>query len=99
VSVLPVDEEKPGWPPNVFTALHQHEGSPEEGQYGGPRVTVRWLGAATLEISYDPRTSTLRRHREAKGVRVVYRVAEQEHTKFRGRTPAPRGEAAPQPDG
>ena len=77
VSVLPPEREKPGWPPNAFTALHEQEGSPS-GAFFGPRITVRWLGPSELEISYDPRAKTLRRHEEVDGVRVVYRIAEQE---------------------
>jgi hypothetical protein len=76
VSVLRAGAKKPGWPPNAFTALHHDDGSPEEGRFGGPKVTVRWVDAETLEISYDARASTLRRHRDVNGVRVVYRVAE-----------------------
>jgi hypothetical protein len=89
VSVLSPDEEAPGWPPNAFTALHHDEGSPEEEQFGGPKVTVRWIDAETLEISHDPRASTLRRHTKVEDIRVLYRVAEQEHTPFRGRPVAP----------
>jgi hypothetical protein len=83
VSVLRPDRDEPGWPPNTFTALHQQDDSPA-GAYFGPRITVRWLGPSELEISYDPRASTLRRYEEVDGVRVVYRVAEQEHAPTRG---------------
>jgi hypothetical protein len=83
VSVLRSGRSRLRWPPNAFTALHYEEDSPS-GAFFGPRITVRWLGPTELEISYDPRASTLRRHEAVDGVRVVYRVAEQEDAPSRG---------------
>ena len=77
VSVLGSGRSKLGWPPNAFTATHGPEPTPA-GPFFGPKVSVRWLAADTVEITFDPRASALRQRPEVNGVQVRYRRALQD---------------------
>ena len=54
VSVLTAGAALPDSNRNVFVADADHGRAPA-GPGGGPRVSVRWVSADTLEVRYDPR--------------------------------------------
>jgi hypothetical protein len=72
VSILPAAKEASGRS-NVFginaTGLEK-----AHGPFGGPQVTVRWVGATTLEISYDTAGAVTRSKAAHENFSVKYRT-------------------------
>jgi hypothetical protein len=71
VSILGRDEALPNRAGNAFIA-DLGDGAPAA-PWGGPAVTLRWTGDATLVIAHDQRARVLAMEREVRGVRISYR--------------------------
>lgn len=71
-STLEIEDRKL-WGVTSFFVVESNNDPAPRTQYGGPKVTVRWISDAQLEVSYDARARVIRKDASFAGMDIEYR--------------------------
>lgn len=66
-------EDRRLWGVKSFFVVESNNDPAPTTQYGGPKVTIRWISDTTLEASYDARVRVLRKDASFAGIDIEYR--------------------------
>ncbi len=71
-STLEIEDRKL-WGVTSFFVVESNNDPAPRTQYGGPKVTVRWISDARLEVNHDARARVIRKDASFAGMDIEYR--------------------------